>query len=90
MSFWTAAVIIVAIWGFVELRKQRIDREMGVVRDEDGNPVTAVQDNRELLRELTDLRERVKVLERITTEMNTLEAFEPRRIAKEIEQLRDN
>ena len=90
MSFWTAAVIIVAIWGFVELRKQRIDREMGVVRDEDGNPVTAVQDNRELLRELTDLRERVKVLERITTEMNTLEAFETRRIAKEIEQLRDN
>lgn len=90
MSFWTAAIIIVAIWGFVELRKQKADREMGVVRDEDGNPVTTVSDNRELLREVNELRDRIKVLERITTEMNALEASESRRIAREIEQLRNN
>jgi tetrahydromethanopterin S-methyltransferase subunit B len=89
MSFWTAAVIIVAIWGFVELRKQKIDRDLGVVRDEDGNPVIANTDDRALAHEVSELRERVKVLERITTEMNTLEAVETRRIAKEIEQLRD-
>ena len=90
MSFWTAAVIVVAIWGFVELRKQKIDRDMGVVRDEDGNPVTAITDERALTREVSELRERVKVLERTTTEMNTRGAVESRRIAKEIEKLRDN
>jgi hypothetical protein len=40
-------------------------------------------------RELDDLRERVKVLERIATDANTSSALETRRIAEEIEALRD-
>ena len=40
-------------------------------------------------RELQDLRERIKVLERIATDGNSLDARETRRIAQEIEALRD-
>ncbi|MFN4113110.1 MAG: hypothetical protein ACK4GD_04135 [Sphingomonadaceae bacterium] len=80
MSFWTAAVIIVAIWAFVELRKAKL----GIVKDEHGNETIAVTDDSDMRRELTDLRERIKVLEQIT-----VEGREARAIAEEIEQLRD-
>ena len=43
----------------------------------------------ELQRELEDLRERVKVLERITTDAHTADALQSRSIAAEIESLRD-
>lgn len=96
MSFWTAAVIIVAIWGFVQIYSRRHDRELGVTRDEDGNPVFARReeprssaDLEVARRELHDLRERIKVLERIATDANTGEARELARITAEIEALRD-
>jgi hypothetical protein len=38
--------------------------------------------------EVEDLRERIKVLERIATDGNTLDAVETKRIAAEIEALR--
>ncbi len=95
MSFWTAAVIIVAIWGFVQIYSRRHDRELGVTRDEDGNPVFAPReeprssaDLEVARRELHDLRERIKVLERIATDANTGEARELARITAEIEALR--
>ncbi|MEE4316640.1 hypothetical protein [Erythrobacter dokdonensis] len=95
MSFWTAAVIIVAIWGLVQIYTRRHDRELGVTRDEDGNPVFAPRDDSRSAaeldtarRELDDLRERVKVLERIATDGNTSDARERARIAAEIEALR--
>lgn len=84
MNFWTAAVIIVAIWGFVQLRTARHDRHMGVVRDEDGNPVPLPRPDTGSQREIQELRERVKVLERIVTDER-----EPKRLASEIENLRD-
>jgi hypothetical protein len=95
MSFWTAAVIIVAIWGLVQIYSRRHDRELGVTRDEDGNPVFAPgEDNRSLAeieaarREVIELKERVKVLERIVTDGNSSDAREQARIAAEIEALR--
>lgn len=95
MSFWTAAVIIFAIWGLVQIYTRRHDRELGVTRDEDGNPVFAPRDDgrssselEAARRELADLRERVKVLERIATDGNTSSAREQARIAAEIEALR--
>ena len=95
MNFWTAAVIIVAIWGFVQIYSRRHDRALGVTRDEDGNPVFAPRDDSRASaeleaarRELADLRERVKVLERIATEGNSSAASEQARIAAEIEALR--
>jgi len=83
MTFWTAAVIIVAIWGLVQIYTRRHDRDLGVTRDEDGNPVFAPRDhNRSAAeleaarREVEDLRERVKVLERIATDSNSSDARE--------------
>jgi hypothetical protein len=40
-------------------------------------------------REVEELRERIKVLERIATDGNSLDASETKRIAAEIEALRD-
>lgn len=90
MSFWTAAVIIVMIWAVVTVYTRRHDRELGVTRDEDGNPVfPPARDDGPSRREIEDLRERIKVLERIATDSNTLSATETRRISQEIESLRD-
>ena len=95
MSFWTAAVVIVAIWAVVQVYTRRHDRELGVTRDEDGNPVFAPRDEARTAtelegarRELDELRERVKVLERIATDGNSSDARERARIAAEIEALR--
>lgn len=94
MSFWTAAVIIVAIWGLVQIYTRRHDRDLGVTRDEDGNPVFAPPqsdpNSEHTRREIEQLRERIKVLERITTDANSHEAQESRRIAAEIDRLRDH
>ena len=90
MSFWTAAVIIVMIWGIVQVYTRRNDGALGVTRDEDGNPVfPPKRDDGPSQREIEDLRERIKVLERIATDSNTLSATETRRISQEIESLRD-
>jgi len=95
MNFWTAVIVLALIWGFVTVWTRRHDRDLGVTRDEDGNPVFApredAQSRTELeaaRRELADLRERVKVLERIATDGNTSEARERARISAEIEALR--
>ncbi len=83
MSFWTAAVIVFAIWGVVQIYTRRHDRELGVTRDEDGNPVFPPNDDREAQREIKELRERIKVLERIATDDS-----EAKRLANEIDDLR--
>ena len=83
MSFGTALVVIAAIIAFTVLklarhysRQERIDR-------------APARDDHETGSELAHLRERIKVLERIATDGNTLDASETRRIAQEIEALRD-
>lgn len=95
MTFWTALIFIVAIWGFVQIWTRRHDNQLGVVRDEDGNPVFAPRDDQRSAAELdaaraelADLRERVKVLERIATDGNSGDARERARITAEIEALR--
>ncbi|MBI1403861.1 MAG: hypothetical protein GC147_11680 [Porphyrobacter sp.] len=95
MSFWTAIVVMAVVWGIVTIWTRRHDRELGLTRDEDGNPVFAPRDEggartelEAARRELADLRERVKVLERIATDGNTSDARERARIAAEIEALR--
>ena len=89
MSFWTAAVIIVAIWAIVTLFTRRNDRDLGVTRDEDGNPVFTPRDQSEAQREIANLRERIKVLERIATDAESLEARERKRLEAEIDDLRE-
>ncbi len=80
MSFWTAAVIIVAIWAVVKTYQAK----HGIVSDERGNETRHALDDRETQRELEQLRERVKVLEQIT-----VDGREAKQIADEIERLRD-
>lgn len=87
---WTAIVVIVAIASFAQVLKARYRARHGIVADQMGNerPIQH-QPDPALQREVEALRERIKVLERITTEANTAQAIETRRVADEIEALRD-
>lgn len=92
MSSWaTVVVIAIIVWGIVQYAKARA----GIITDEDGNETLAPRDDggaraelEQSRRELADLRERIKVLERIATDGNTADARERSRIAAEIEALR--
>ena len=92
MSSWAiVALVAIVIWGIVETVRARA----GIVTDEDGNQKVAPrEDGRSLAeleaarRELADLKERVKVFERIATDNNSGDAREQARIAAEIEALR--
>lgn len=89
MSFWTAAVIIVAIIALAEVikSKHRSQGKRESRRRAEREALTAEDSGAR--REIEDLRERIKVLERIATDGNTLDASETRRISQEIEALRD-
>jgi len=82
MSFGTALVAIVAIVAFAVMRIVRYNTASS------DTPARLPGDDAEKIRlrsEFEDLRERVKVLERIATD-----GGEAKRIASEIESLRDN
>ena len=85
MSFWTAIVIIVAIAAFTEVLRTRHRTRAGIVADEDGNEKFIERHDAGLKREVEELRERVKVLERIVTDDR-----DSKRLAAEIESLREN
>ncbi|AOL95529.1 hypothetical protein [Porphyrobacter sp. LM 6] len=92
MSSWAIVALVgIIVIGLVEFAKTRA----GIVKDKHGNEQFAPRDNGQsdaeleaARRELSELRERVKVLERIATDSNTGEAREQARIAAEIEALR--
>ena len=92
MTGWAiVALVAIVIWGIVEVARARA----GIVTDEEGNPRIAPRDDTRTVaeieaarRELQDLRERIKVLERIATDGNSSEAREQARISAEIEALR--
>ncbi|KHL25565.1 hypothetical protein PK98_02530 [Croceibacterium mercuriale] len=78
MTFWTAAVLIVLICAIASVfRKPR--------RDLDSAEGVPSQRETELQRELTELRERVRVLERIATDDT-----QGRRLSDQIERLRED
>jgi len=85
MNFWTAIVIIVAIIAMAEVLKARHRARHGITANMTGNekPV-APPTNPALEREVEELRERVKVLERIATEDR-----ETKLLSAEIESLRE-
>jgi hypothetical protein len=92
MSSWAiVALVAIVIWGIVETVRARA----GIITDEDGNQKFAPRDEPGSLaeieaarREVIELKERVKVLERIDTDGNSSDAREQARIAAEIEALR--
>lgn len=92
MSSWAIVALVgIIIWGIVEIARARA----GIVTDEDGNQSLAAREDARLSaelesarRELGELKERVQVLERITTDGHSIDAREQARIAAEIEALR--
>ncbi len=87
MNFATMVVVIVAIVAFTLIRvaKYGLDhRRSGRIGPAPDDAEKAV-----LRHEVENLRERVKVLERITTDANAGHALDTRRVADEIEALRD-
>ena len=85
MSLWTAIVVIVAIVVIGQAIRSRHNSAAGFGTD-DGNPVPRADTGREreLEDEVSELKERIKVLERI--------AYDDRKrlgLADEIESLRD-
>lgn len=85
MSFWTAIVVIVAILAFTEVIKSRHRTRHGVTQDHRGDEHLVQQEDPALKHEVEELRERVKVLERIATD-----GGDTKRLVDEIEKLRDN
>lgn len=84
MSGWAIVALVAIIMGaFLRYQQMRRDERMGIMRDNRGEPIERIREERdEAQAELADLRERVKVLERIATDP-------ARRTAEEIEKLRD-
>ena len=80
MSFWTAVVLIVLIGSIASVFRSRASTS---ARSSQQNDRQALEDKQEAQREIEELRERVKVLERIT-----VDGREARAIADEIDSLR--
>lgn len=85
MSFWTAIVVIVAIACVAEVLKAKYRAKNGITLDwMGGEKPIAPPANPALEREVEELRERVKVLERIATEDR-----DTKLLSAEIESLRE-
>ncbi len=97
MSFWTAAVVIVAILSLTAARIARYRAGFGDPRSHrfghgPGPALPPVQPSpreAELSREIEDLRDRIAVLERIATDANSIGERRSKAISDEIEALRD-
>ncbi len=89
MNWATAIVLIVLISAVAGVLRSRYRAQAGIVADKQGNERPIERNDPASERELEDLRERVKVLERIATDGNTPDAMETKRIAAEIEALRN-
>lgn len=86
MSFWSAVVLIVLITAVASVMRSR-HRGSDRLRHHGEQQSSARE--KELQGEVEHLRERIQVLERIATDGNSIDAQETRRIAAEIESLRD-
>ena len=95
MSFWSAIVLIVAIVAAASVLRARREDGERLGKGEAGERIGA--DGTERLREeyeraqqeITELKDRIAVLERLATDANSSEARERQRIEAEIEALRD-
>jgi hypothetical protein len=85
MNFWTALVIMCALIAFTEIVKSRHRAQAGITVDHKGGEQFIKREDAELKREVEQLRERIKVLERIATEDR-----ETTRLSAEIERLRED
>ena len=90
MTWATAIVLIVLISAIAGVMRSRSRTRHDGTHGGDASGRQSVSSREhELQREVVDLRERIKVLERIATDANSTEGRESRAIAEEIERLRD-
>ncbi|MXO94996.1 hypothetical protein GRI34_01020 [Erythrobacter aquimaris] len=90
MNWPIAVVLIVMIVAVGKVMAAKYRAQAGIIQDKQGNQQwVGKNDDPEAQREIENLRERIKVLERIATDGNSLDAKETRRISAEIEALRD-
>ncbi|MBX7483761.1 hypothetical protein [Qipengyuania qiaonensis] len=97
MSWPLAVVFIVLIVAIGKVMTAKYRSQGGIISDRRGNkhwigPGSSSanpQPDSDTKREVEDLRERIKVLERIATDGNSLDARETKRISAEIEALRE-
>lgn len=86
MSSWaTVAIVAIIVWGILKY----FQAKNGIITDEYGNERRVETEDPDARRELDELRERIKVLERIATDANTTESRKIEDISREIENLRD-
>ncbi|MFZ9395949.1 MAG: hypothetical protein ACO25F_07815 [Erythrobacter sp.] len=90
MNWATAVVLIVLISAIAGVMRSRNGGGRRLRRHEREHAQLPSAREQLLEREVEDLRERIKVLERITTDGHSADANETRRIAAEIEALRDS
>lgn len=83
MAMWTAIVLIVLIGSIASIMRGRQNAEWKAWRERSQMPAEPSDSEQELQAEVTALKERIKVLERIATE-----DLKARRIADEINDLR--
>lgn len=92
MDKWIVIMVlgIVAMTQFARVLRAKYNAQHGIIEDRRGKVQMLAQPaDSELQREVETLRERIKVLERITTDAHSLEQRQSKSIAAEIESLRD-
>lgn len=91
MNWPTAVVIIVSLSLVAKVMMAKYRAQAGIIADKQGNEkyIERSTNNADAQREITELRERIKVLERIATDANTSESRKIEAISQEIESLRD-
>ena len=97
MSWPLAVVLIVMMVVIGKVMAAKYRAQGGIITDRKGNQhwigpgagSIDTEDRAQTRREVEELRERIKTLEKIATDGNSLDAVETRRIAAEIEALRD-
>lgn len=92
MSLWTMIFLIVLVGCATNILTERyraIGRREKREQAAFDSSADAERSAQVQAQELQELRERIKVLERIATDGNTLDAHETQRISREIEALRD-
>lgn len=90
MSMWTMIFLIVLVGCVTNVITERYRAIGRSEKRKKAELENAVPTERSVpVHEVQELRERIKVLERIATDGNSLDASETRRISQEIEALRD-
>lgn len=85
MTLWTMIVLVVLIGSVAGVLQSRYRAQAGIGEDAGGNQFRLPDPaNEELRKEVEELRDRVKVLERIVTD-----GRDSRSLAEQIESLRD-